>query len=553
MKKSIYLLSLLLSVSAVSCSDWLELMPDDSTIEEEFWKNGNQVESVVLACYRYMQDDDIMQRMVLYGELRSDEVSNGSAISSAETDIINANVRSSNSWCNWAPFYEVINYCNKVIEKAPTVMALDANFDEATCHAYMAEAYTIRALNYFYLLRSFKNVPLVLGSSKTDEYDYNISNQDTAAWIAYYNLNIAPSQYRADAYPQVNQERYVIDNMIESLRLAVTYAAIEWDSDDENRGRVTRLAAEALLADYYLWRASITQPVSAADAKADYQSCIALCNTMLTEVQQEEREAVEGSNFLNTVFYTGNSDESIFELNFTTSGHANNATAIFYGNSNKSRNPKLLASSSLAGLYNTAKGASDPDYDYRSKDFSIPSNKRIFKYEGQTPPSDFGGGSYTYRGSSSQANWIFYRLADVYLMKAEALAQIAETNTDLDEVVTLCNVSYIRACTTGNEVKDSLDHTAYATPSDVQKLVLTERLRELCFEGKRWFDLVRLARRNGNVSDSWDFIEPKYDDDVTTIKNKMSSIDAWYLPIYLREAKINTNLRQLDYYSSQEE
>lgn len=546
-----------ISLSLSSCSDWLELMPEDSTIEEEFWKNGNQVESVVRACYRYMQEDNLMQRIILWGELRSDEVQNGPSLSSAEAEIVNANVKSNNSWCNWASFYTVINYCNKVLEYAPSVRHLDANFSEATCNAYLAEAHTLRALCYFYLLRTFRDVPLVLESSKTDEYDYNVSNRDTLAWINYYHLPVSVTSFTSEAYPLINQENYVLDRMIEDLKLAKDYAATEWESEEENRGRVTRRAVEALLADYYLWRASVNHTIDAAKSEADYRECIALCNSILNQsADMEDVELAQGANLLQDVFYNGNSYESIFELNFTTNGYANNATSTLYGNTVKSRNPHLLAAVGLQALFNQSKASSDDaDYDFRSKDFFNPKDNRIFKYEGQTPPTEFNSRSatYTFRSSSSQANWIFYRLADIYLMKAEATAQIATTADEVSAVVTLCNKTYIRACTDNSDVRDSLDHATYASPSDAQRLVLEERQRELMFEGKRWFDLLRLARRNGSTTNSWQYIESRYDEDVTTIRNKMTSIEAWYLPIYLNETKINGNLRQNTYYESQDE
>ena len=546
-----------ISLSLSSCSDWLELMPEDSTIEEEFWKNGNQVESVVRACYRYMQEDNLMQRIILWGELRSDEVQNGPSLSSAEAEIVNANVKSNNSWCNWASFYTVINYCNKVLEYAPSVRQLDANFSEATCNAYLAEAHTLRALCYFYLLRTFRDVPLVLESSKTDEYDYNVSNRDTLAWINYYHLPVSVTSFTSEAYPLINQENYVLDRMIEDLKLAKDYAATEWESEEENRGRVTRRAVEALLADYYLWRASVNHTIDAAKSEADYRECIALCNSILNQsADMEDVELAQGANLLQDVFYNGNSYESIFELNFTTNGYANNATSTLYGNTVKSRNPHLLAAVGLQALFNQNKASSDEaDYDFRSKDFFNPKDNRIFKYEGQTPPTEFNSRSatYTFRSSSSQANWIFYRLADIYLMKAEATAQIATTADEVSAVVTLCNKTYIRACTDNSDVRDSLDHATYASPSDAQRLVFEERQRELMFEGKRWFDLLRLARRNGSTTNSWQYIESRYDEDVTTIRNKMTSIEAWYLPIYLNETKINGNLRQNTYYESQDE
>lgn len=559
MKKELFpnkhsvVLTLVMGVIFSSCNEWLTLTPEDSTIEEEFWRNGNQVESVVRACYRYMQEDDFMQRIVLWGELRSDEVCNGSAITTAERDIVEANARASNSLCSWAPFYEVINYCNKVIEYAPGVMERDANFRPVTCDAYLAEAYTIRAMCYFWLIRTFRDVPLVTESSDSDERNYNVSNRDTLGWMTFYHIDGEKMSFSSQQYPQVNQERYVLDNIINDLTVAIALATDIWDTDAETKGRVTRPAVRALLADCLLWRASITAFTDQEQAKKDYEAVVGQCNLALQDCEELEMSLVEGSNLLRDVFYTGNSEESIFELNFTTSGHANNATASIYGNSVKSTNAHIGAAVGLSELFNQNAVADNGSYDCRSKDFFNAANNSIFKYEGQTPPSDFEEGSYTYRAASSQANWIFYRLPDIYLIKAEALAELAMTAADADAVVALCNRTYIRACTANGETKDSLDHSAYASTSDLRRLVLAERARELMFEGKRWFDLLRLVRRSQNVADGWDYIESKYDEDVTTIRNKMSSIDAWYLPISLDEMKINTELTQNDYYGSQNE
>jgi hypothetical protein len=111
-----------------SCDDWLTLLPEDRTVEEDFWKNRSQVESVVMSCYRLMQEDDVLQRIVWWGEMRSDNVVAGTAAGTDEKQLMEANILSSNSLTRWDGFYEVINVCNRVIERAPEVLELDNNF-----------------------------------------------------------------------------------------------------------------------------------------------------------------------------------------------------------------------------------------------------------------------------------------------------------------------------------------------------------------------------------------------------------------------------------------
>ena len=73
----------LLAVTA-SCEDWFEIMPQSEMVAEDFWKDEQDVESAVGACYRAMLEDGFMRRLIVWGELRSDNVVNGT---SSDTEI----------------------------------------------------------------------------------------------------------------------------------------------------------------------------------------------------------------------------------------------------------------------------------------------------------------------------------------------------------------------------------------------------------------------------------------------------------------------------------
>ena len=55
------------------------------------------------------------------------------------------------------------------IEKAPEVLTNDNTFTQAQLDSYLSEAKTIRALMYFYLVRTFGDVPLKLDATLSDE------------------------------------------------------------------------------------------------------------------------------------------------------------------------------------------------------------------------------------------------------------------------------------------------------------------------------------------------------------------------------------------------
>ena len=92
----------------------------------------------------------------------------------------------------------------------------------------------------------------------------------------------------------------------------------------------------------------------------------------------------------------------------------------------------------------------------------------------------------------SHSNWIFYRYPDVLLMKAEALIQKG-TQVDLQEAYSLIKQVRVRA----NALEsDETDFSGMINASELEQFLLDERAREFMFEGKRWYDVLRFARRN---------------------------------------------------------
>ena len=148
-------------------------------------------------------------------------------------------------------------------------------------------------------------------------------------------------------------------------------------------------------------------------------------------------------------------------------------------------------------------------------------------------------------------NWIFYRLTDVMLMEAEALVERNDTlQNDLRKAFDITNAVYRRSNLSAED-KDSLAFTTYGSQEKMREFVLLERQRELMFEGKRWFDLVRKARRDGNNGPMLDLAKRKYTKP-DAVKSKWIKPDMLYLPIHEDELKVNTLLKQNPEYETDE-
>lgn len=512
-------LSAMLMVTLSSCDEWLNLKPESEIILDEFWQSEADVESVLAACYRGLTEDANVYRMIVWGELRSDNVVNGRFMRYDMQRIMEGDITATNQFVSWGSFYTIINYCNNLLYFAPEVLDRDINFSQADLDRLRAEVLTLRALSYFYLVRTFRDVPLVLEPSIDDSQDYNKPK---------------------------SSEQVVLDQIIADLLVARQYARVDFGRRDYNKGRVTKAAVNAILADVYLWAQR-------------YDECIAASDEVLSN---SAYRLVDASLMLTQVFYLGNSTESIFELQFDDNIQPNNPVFNLYGNSQQEQGefsfPATLAVDHINNLvgafspfiYKVSTEVVESEKDVRYLDFIRPYGGKfhVFKYAGLARQETVQGLSlYRYRNSTS--NWILYRLSDVILMKAEALVQKGKANPAVaepafTEAVKLVNRTYLRS--NPENASDSLRLANYPTPGDLEMLVLRERQRELMFEGKRWFDLVRFARREGSTGTLNTFLMYKNPGGTTSTGAPVP--DAMYLPISQRELEANPKLEQNPFY-----
>ena len=71
MKK--YISTILASLAMVSCVDTV-LLPDDKTVDQDFWKTKSDVNQMVQGAYKSMLSADVMSRLIVWGDFRSDEL-----------------------------------------------------------------------------------------------------------------------------------------------------------------------------------------------------------------------------------------------------------------------------------------------------------------------------------------------------------------------------------------------------------------------------------------------------------------------------------------------
>ena len=516
MKK--YILFLLSGMLFSSCIDTI-VLPTDRTVAEDYWQSRDDVTAMVAAAYRQMASNNNIERFIVWGDFRSDElelvdpfsdVNNGTYQDLLE--IKSGTMDYDNTYASWADIYSVINKCNIVLERAPQVVSIDPSYTEGTYRTDRSQMLALRALCYFYLVRAFRDVPVTEGASFTSSQNFVIPQQ-------------APLT--------------VLDKCIEDLTEALGTPLSPTGYTDWRRvGYINRSAINAILADVYLWRASMTGNLE------DYEECVKYCDAVI-EAKQDQYLSdgaqvpfaygninfngyplLRGQIAYEYNFILGNSIESIFELQFD-SNNSNTGFMHFYwnydGRNNRSNGfvkaPQALFTTSNVGTNNAGDAIFIKTADYRLYESCYDNgNTTVSQYfvhknvatttTGNRDDNDMktvsGSPAGLQYSNFSGHNWIVYRLTDIMLLKAEALVQLSDQDpANLQKALGLVNTVLKRSIAKGTiSTSDTiLWNSQTQSKSGMETVVLQERQRELCFEGKRWFDVMRYAYRQMRSGD----------------------------------------------------
>ena len=212
-------------------------------------------------------------------------------------------------------------------------------------------------------------------------------------------------------------------------------------SSSGNKVRTSKYAAKALLARVYLY-------------KKDYDQAAILA----TDVIENGGYTLLGSYA--DVFAADQTSESIFEIYFSQTERNRIAEYNFPTSLNGRR--EVEPSADLLAAYEAG------DKRYTASIAFAGTSAYAIKYDDLSLGAD---------------NFIVLRLADMYLIRAEAEAHKMAPN-----IVAIQNdINKIR-------MRANLSSTSETSVSQLQRIIEKERRLEFAFEGHRWFDLVRTGR-----------------------------------------------------------
>ena len=447
------------ALAAPSCR-MLDAEPVSEIPQSQMWQNQRDVNAGIAEIYASFRTA-LRTNWFCWGEMRSDNFVLYQELPNEYGKLIMNQMTTDLPSTNWTSLYKVISNTNFAIQNIP-----NANItDQALKNDYLAQAYAMRALCYFYAVRVWGAVPVYL-----DPVD-NLAN--------------------AKVQGRTSKDEVLRDVIIPDLELAESLI----DPSNVERKRISRNAIYAILADAQMWLGEW----EAADATIDrFMSANGSADAAVrnsTVIFEEDLVALKNSfvDGLNNrpsdnnpkVDEYGGASELIFVVhhNLNEAGLSQYSmiwTILGCGIGNGSL---VVLSPKLQQIYEEA--ASRAPVDRRMEQYLCPSKSDMTNY--QVHKYMANGTSVKYQDQiNCQTAYPIYRYTDVLLMQAEVKANLDKWQDALNLVGFV-----LQRAGVGSTLKNVSD---FATRDELIDYILDQKQIEQVGEGKRWFDLVRNHR-----------------------------------------------------------
>lgn len=434
------------------CKKGLEQQPISAISNASFWKTENDAKAVLTGMYIKLRNQT-NQSIFLLGEGRAETLERGTAGTlNYEVYYENSLTSSSITLVSWGDIYSIINHANLLLKYVPGIPFSS----ESTKNDILAQAYTMRAYVYFVMTRSWGALPL--RTESIEGYDSQTVQIERSS--------------QADVFALIKSD------LDKALQLFPT------NNFTTGRNTWNKPAANALKAEVYLWTGKLLNG-GATDFTTALNACTAAqtADVMLLSDYAGIFSNKGNKEVLMSVFYEPiNAVNNFFQFGSISAPQytglvVDAATQAAFGSppgENNVYSPSALVRNQFT--------ADDKRKNATFLDIYAKNAAGVFVYNASIFMKGRGTVQAGIRYFTDDV--ILYRYADLVLMKAEAKNAL---NQDPSAEMNLVRQRAYGA--------DFAVHT-FVPGTKVQNdnAILKERLFELAFEGKRWWDLVRFGK-----------------------------------------------------------
>ncbi len=528
----LFIALVLLSVFGACESAFLEEEPYSFVSPEVFYETAKDAEIGLNGVYRSL--NQVWNRDYLFcTNLGTDEMVYG-LVKTENTPHAAYTYNSALGLQNnlWVDYYQGINSANYLLANVPRI-----EMDEARKTEIMAEAQFLRSFYYFNLAWFFGGVPLDI----TAEVEIDLERSSLEQTFTFI----------------LNELEEAFENLPENITQG---------------GKVNKDAAAALITKVALYLAAckengVSQDLTAAfekpelisfdwvDVNAMYEMAYNYASSVYGKYElidnydylflSETEEEARPENIFNIQFHVIESDPVYLSLQncFYPKGKRNLGGGLGWNSPSSEQYYRYDMEKDFRGFHNLTDEMDNKNtFDFRGSTYHevkpLTSNKAKNYSCGKWRHS-------TYYSRINMPDWAadinmpVIRYADLLLMYAEATYKYNGDETSARALLTELRT---RAAQEGFTADDL--NVSYNEPDFMSEL-MNERSRELCFEGWRRFDLIRMNK----LEESLMALDPskvkpaQFNENVSITQENFASYKIWF-PIPLRELDLNKNLVQ---------
>lgn len=448
-----YIVLPLLFIS-ISCEDFLDKDPYSSAPTGEMLSSYSNLKIALTGLYNHLTDVDYYgKNFVLSADIRGDDtnlkIENSNRMTTEYKFIMTDG--SIDAQGTWGIMYKVINQANMILAHIDQVD--DGSPEER--NQLKGEVLTIRAMAFFDLVRQYSqpyNLPASAGEVAAGTPDGHGGHLGVP-------IVLVPADDPFSLFPERKTVNEVFTQVLKDLDEAISLMTIPSGPNFINAMNATALRARVKLY------------------REDWQGAATDASTV---INSGNYALLTPDNYI-TSWGKENSSESIFELALTKTTYLGTTALGFmydtrgYGD--------MVASDELLALFEDGdvRGILKPG----EPDAGPPDGDQMFYevdelvYTNKYPGRD---------GTAGLDNTKIIRLAEMYLIRAEANF---ETNSAIG-ATPLEDINAIRANRNASLLTE-------VTAEEIQN----ERRRELCFEGHRFYDIIRKGENLTRGDDYW--------------------------------------------------
>ncbi|OAV44934.1 RagB/SusD family nutrient uptake outer membrane protein [Lewinella sp. 4G2] len=470
--KGLWLLTLVfLVLGASSCEDYLEEQPSTLIDSDYIYTTEEGLKSGVVSLYKFNRDRYDRRIEDFMGATLMSSRSDLAFSRTGYTGLMGRYQRGVSpvdqganfvSTLFWRHFYNITNKATELINAAETIDGVD----EDTRNQILAEARFFRANSYFYLYRMFNNI-YVSTETITPDNAFDVINDRSS-------------------------DEEILGLINSDLDFAIEH--LEWN---DVFGRVTKGTAKHVKAKVAMWEGDWQEAATQArDVIEGEDSPHALVGTTAAVFAGDRNHPEALFVIQSQDDLLGGGDNTMMNANYVTQYFQipNIESNIAQGGRGFSR---VLPNLYLQGLLEQDSSDTRNDDTYFRLRYFYTSGDRVGQQvDDYAPITDLDNPSPTYQryyqrmhpscikfaqdddnpdSYLNRSNIMVYRLAETYLIAAEAL---------------------MRSGGDGLPYLNAIRERAGAAPVEDldEQMILDERARELAFEGQRWFTLKRMGQ-----------------------------------------------------------